>query len=288
LVAAFFVTDLVALTFAQRAFIAVLQPSRYDACIRSYESILLSIIKEFHISGADDKIRGKLEAAKLMAFAADEQEARQILREATRSTRFLFISLRFLPSPLFLPHTWGSMDAQLEEKLIRIIVRHEQFLKRVARMLAADARGDPMPADAEFNTEELKSLDSNTSDLCVELTGGMPLKSDWAPPVHFAYEHGYAKPGAMTWLTSELKTRRWSCVCFGDAAQGSQRLSGRANVIALQWDGDDCGKQMRSAAAFGEAAAIPLVWGGGSLITAWRSQHQQPRWPRNAGYPGCA
>jgi hypothetical protein len=92
------------------------------------------------------------------------------------------------------------MDAQLEEKLIRIIARHEQFLKRVARMVAADARGDPMPPDAEFNTQELKSLDSNTSDLSVELTGSMPLTSDWAPPVHFAYEHGYAKPGVMTWL----------------------------------------------------------------------------------------
>jgi hypothetical protein len=98
------------------------------------------------------------------------------------------------------------MDAQLKEKLIQIIVRHKQLLKRVARILAADARGDPMPPDAEFNTQELKSLDSNTSDLSVELTGSMPLKSDWAPPVHFAYEHGYAKPGAMT-MVEGTRTR---------------------------------------------------------------------------------
>ena len=47
------------------------------------------------------------------------------------------------------------MDRYLEDKLLRTITIHDQLLRRVARMLAADERGDPLPKDAEFHESEL-------------------------------------------------------------------------------------------------------------------------------------
>jgi hypothetical protein len=53
------------------------------SCTDSYEGILLSVIEEFKISKADDKIKGKLKAAKLAAFAKDQAEADLIYRQLT-------------------------------------------------------------------------------------------------------------------------------------------------------------------------------------------------------------
>lgn len=92
------------------------------------------------------------------------------------------------------------MEAQLEQKLVQIIARHDQFLKRTARMLAAIDRREALPGDAEFHEHELKSLDGNSSDLAVELVGSIPAATDWTPPVRFAYDRGYLKPGPATWL----------------------------------------------------------------------------------------
>jgi hypothetical protein len=67
-------------------------------------------------------------------------------------------------------------------------------------MLAADARREALPEDAEFHEEELKSLDSSTTDLCVELLGRPAESPDWISPVRFAYERGYMKQDDMAWL----------------------------------------------------------------------------------------
>lgn len=93
-----------------------------------------------------------------------------------------------------------AMDAQIQEKLIRTIARHEEYLGRVARMLAADARGEPLPADAQFHPEELESLESSAADLCMKLTGSTEELSNWTPPRNFAYEHYHDKSGEMAWM----------------------------------------------------------------------------------------
>ena len=49
----------------------------------SYESILLSVIEEFKIGKADEKIKGKLMAAKFAAFSKDQAEADLIFRHLT-------------------------------------------------------------------------------------------------------------------------------------------------------------------------------------------------------------
>jgi hypothetical protein len=49
----------------------------------SYESILLSVIEEFKIGKADEKIKGKLMAAKFAAFSEDQAEADLIFRHLT-------------------------------------------------------------------------------------------------------------------------------------------------------------------------------------------------------------
>jgi hypothetical protein len=85
---------------------------------------------------------------------------------------------------------------------VRMVGRHEQFLRRAARMLAASERGEAPPADAEYHMDELKSLDANASDLAVELLGSTPRGQDWTPPVSFAYR-GYGSENSgdpMWWL----------------------------------------------------------------------------------------
>ena len=89
-----------------------------------------------------------------------------------------------------------------KQKLLFMIARHEQFLRRVARMLAAGQRGDELPNDAEFQTEEIQGLDSSAADLAVELSGSVPNEREWMPPGRYAFENGYMKPGALTWLRS--------------------------------------------------------------------------------------
>ncbi|HWW87001.1 MAG TPA: hypothetical protein VNZ26_25570 [Vicinamibacterales bacterium] len=116
------------------------------------------------------------------------------------------------------------MDAHTEQKTIRMIARHDQCLRRAARMLAANARGDKLPPDAEFHPDELQSLDSNTADLAVELLGAAPDEADWLPPVRFAYRHGYmTKPGPMTWLESFEKGLRLSKRYFESFLSLSQK-----------------------------------------------------------------
>lgn len=115
------------------------------------------------------------------------------------------------------------MDAEQEHKVIRIITRHDHCLRRVARMLAADSRGDALPADAEFHEHELKSLDANAADLAVELSGSVPNETDWMPPVRFAYRHGYMKPGPMTWLKAFEQGLRLSKRYFESFLAQSQR-----------------------------------------------------------------
>jgi hypothetical protein len=56
----------------------------FSSSVTAYEAILTSIIKEFQIGKADDKIIKKLRAAKLLPFTDGEEEARQIMREALR------------------------------------------------------------------------------------------------------------------------------------------------------------------------------------------------------------
>ena len=93
------------------------------------------------------------------------------------------------------------MDRKLRAQLKRMIERHDAFLTRVARMLAAAERREPLPVDAEFHNHELSSLDSNASDLAVSLTGSMPRRTDWAPPVSFAYEgYGHRNDHPLWWL----------------------------------------------------------------------------------------
>lgn len=53
------------------------------SCTDSYEGILLSVIDEFKIGKADEKIKGKLMAAKFAAFAKDQAEADMIFRQLT-------------------------------------------------------------------------------------------------------------------------------------------------------------------------------------------------------------
>lgn len=53
------------------------------SCANSYEGILLSVINEFKIGKADDKIKGKLMAAKFAAFSKDQAEADMIFRHLT-------------------------------------------------------------------------------------------------------------------------------------------------------------------------------------------------------------
>ena len=115
------------------------------------------------------------------------------------------------------------MDAQQEQKVVRVLTRHDQCLRRVTRMLAAEARGDSLPTDAEFHEHELKSLDANAADLAVELLGSIPSESDWMPPVRFAYQYGYMKTGPMTWLKSFEQGLRLSKRYFESFLALSQR-----------------------------------------------------------------
>jgi hypothetical protein len=87
------------------------------------------------------------------------------------------------------------------KKLKLILARHEQFIRRCTRMIAADGRGDALPPDAQFHTEEIQSLDSASSDILIELTGGLPRESEWIPPGRFAFINGYGKPN-LGWLRS--------------------------------------------------------------------------------------
>ena len=56
----------------------------FSSSVTSYESILKSIVTEFKIGKADEKIIGKLRAAKLLPFTDGEEEAKQVMREAIR------------------------------------------------------------------------------------------------------------------------------------------------------------------------------------------------------------
>jgi hypothetical protein len=90
-----------------------------------------------------------------------------------------------------------------QKKLLHILARHDQFLRRVARMLAAGQRGEQMPKDAEFHTEEVQHLDSSTADLVVELVGSVPSKLEWLPPGRYPYEKEYWKNSDhLNWLQS--------------------------------------------------------------------------------------
>jgi hypothetical protein len=53
------------------------------SCADSYEGILLSVIEEFKIGKADEKIKAKLLAAKFAAFAKDQAEAELRFRQLT-------------------------------------------------------------------------------------------------------------------------------------------------------------------------------------------------------------
>jgi hypothetical protein len=53
------------------------------SCIASYEAVLLAMIDEFKIAKADDKIKNKLQVSKLLPWADDEKQARELFREAT-------------------------------------------------------------------------------------------------------------------------------------------------------------------------------------------------------------
>ncbi|MBZ5788733.1 hypothetical protein K8353_01290 [Burkholderia contaminans] len=86
-----------------------------------------------------------------------------------------------------------------EDRLVSAIARHDDFIRRAVRMLAADARGDPLPEDALFHEEELKALDASLSDTAVDLAGAFVPEEVWVPPVRFAYRHGFGKPG-MGWV----------------------------------------------------------------------------------------
>jgi hypothetical protein len=71
------VANLKAETFVHMAGVGI------GSCIKSYETILLSMIDEFKIDKADDKIKGKLEVSKLLPWADDDRQARALFREAT-------------------------------------------------------------------------------------------------------------------------------------------------------------------------------------------------------------
>ncbi len=50
----------------------------------SYREILLAMIEEFKIEKADDKIKRKLKAAKMLPFTESQEQAEQLLKEAGR------------------------------------------------------------------------------------------------------------------------------------------------------------------------------------------------------------
>jgi hypothetical protein len=86
---------------------------------------------------------------------------------------------------------------------IQLLLRqHDQFIKRADRMLAAAAGGRELPADAEFHTEEIQSLESETEDLLVDLLGRLPSDREWRKPSSAAYQGQWAtkNSGPMTWL----------------------------------------------------------------------------------------
>jgi hypothetical protein len=56
----------------------------FSSSVTSYEAILKSMIKEFQIGRTDEKILGKLKAAKLLPFTESPEEAQQVMREAVR------------------------------------------------------------------------------------------------------------------------------------------------------------------------------------------------------------
>lgn len=56
----------------------------FSSSVTAYEAILTSIIKEFQIGKADDKILNKLRVAKLLPFTDGEEEAREVMRDAMR------------------------------------------------------------------------------------------------------------------------------------------------------------------------------------------------------------
>ena len=76
-----------------------------------------------------------------------------------------------------------------KEKIIVAIARHEQFLRRTARMLDADRNGRSLPEDAQFHTSEPESFDALLRDLIIEVTGQPPKVQDWLSPGSFAYKH---------------------------------------------------------------------------------------------------
>jgi hypothetical protein len=54
----------------------------FSSSVTAYEAILTSLIKEFQIGKADEKILTKLRLAKLAPFTDSEDEAREMMREA--------------------------------------------------------------------------------------------------------------------------------------------------------------------------------------------------------------
>ncbi len=92
-------------------------------------------------------------------------------------------------------------DAMDQRRLQHVLARHEQHLRRVARMLAAGHRREQMPKDAEFHVEEIQHLDSVSADLVADLLGHEPTKAEWVPPGRVPYEKEYwSCPGHLSWL----------------------------------------------------------------------------------------
>ena len=133
------------------------------------------------------------------------------------------------------------MDAEIQQKLLRLITRHESFLKRVNRMLGAASRGEPLPEDAQFNTNEVTSLDNNSSDLAIELTGSKQSPQDWTPPNRYAYDSAYGigkDRGQYTWLEEyrsglQLSKRffEYFVVNSSEAHVGDKYTIGAAHVV---------------------------------------------------------
>ena len=84
--------------------------------------------------------------------------------------------------------------------LDQLIARHDRYLVRINRMLAAADRHEPFPEGCEFNEDELSSFDSSCEDTAIHFSGHRPSEGEWLAPVRYAYRHGYAKPDPMSWL----------------------------------------------------------------------------------------
>lgn len=86
------------------------------------------------------------------------------------------------------------------DKLRQLLARHDQFLRRVSRMLVAGEKGYELPEDAKFHNDEIKSLDAAATDTLIDLSGSVPAEGEWQAPGSYAFVNGYMKPGELTWL----------------------------------------------------------------------------------------